>query len=277
MTPRKYITNETAIDQYYTRDEVVDECLSVLFKEIKKPMFTYLEPSAGSGSFSDKLKNVIAFDLYPRKDYIVCVDFLKITPQDIISKKPICVIGNPPFGRNASLAIKFFNKCAELDKVKYIAFIIPKSFRKVSVQNKLSINFSLLKDIDLPRDSFIRNGLFYDVPCCFQIWVRTGLKREKITIKKNSKHFDFVDATHADFAVRRVGGKAGYVERDNIIKLKPNCNYFIKSKIGVKKLIDVIESINFKEIVNNTAGVRSLSKHELIIETEVVINGTESV
>ena len=37
----------------------------------------------------------------------------------------------PPFGKVSSLAIRFFNKCAQFSDV--IAFIIPRTFNKVSV------------------------------------------------------------------------------------------------------------------------------------------------
>ena len=55
-------------------------------------------------------------------------------------------LGNPPFGKNCSLAIKFFNKAAEFADL--IAFIIPRTFKRISIQNKLNLNFSFILFLD---------------------------------------------------------------------------------------------------------------------------------
>ena len=58
-------------------------------------------------------------------------------------------VGNPPFGKFSSLVIKFFNHSDEWSDV--IAFIISKTFRKISVQNKLNKYFKLVLDKDIPN------------------------------------------------------------------------------------------------------------------------------
>ena len=60
--------------------------------------------------------------------------------------KRYLVVGNPPFGKISSIAIKFFNKSAEY--ADCIAFIIPRTFKRVSVQNKLNLNFHLMYNED---------------------------------------------------------------------------------------------------------------------------------
>ena len=59
-------------------------------------------------------------------------------------------IGNPPFGRQSSLAKKFIKHICSCDKTKTIAFILPKSFKKDSLK-KLHSNLGQSK-ITQPMD-----------------------------------------------------------------------------------------------------------------------------
>ena len=68
----------------------------------------------------------------------------------------IHVIGNPPFGRQASFAIKFIKLCCEFATT--ISFILPKSFKKTSMQKHFSINYHLIYENDLPDNSFLVNN-----------------------------------------------------------------------------------------------------------------------
>jgi len=83
------------------------------------------------------------------------------------------VIGNPPFGRVSSLAIKFFNYSATWANV--IAFIIPRTFRKISVQNKLDNMFHLVYDEEISNNPCCFSPQMM-VKCCFQIWEKKNKK-----------------------------------------------------------------------------------------------------
>jgi len=72
------------------------------------------------------------------------MNFFDFIPEN----KKYIVIGNPPFGKNSSLVINFFNKSAEFADV--ITFILPKTFKRVSIQNKLNLNFILIYNEDIP-------------------------------------------------------------------------------------------------------------------------------
>ena len=115
------------LDKFYTKP-VVAERLFCLVKEYTTNPQTFLEPSAGNGVFLGLLTslsdNVIAFDISPDASGITQADFLS---QDV--GKVDVVIGNPPFGKNSSLAVKFFNKCAEWQP-EVIAFVLPRTFKK---------------------------------------------------------------------------------------------------------------------------------------------------
>ena len=100
------------MDQFYTNEDVSIKCFEILKKEVNIESYDIqLEPSAGTGSFY-KLMNPqkrIGLDIEPKYKGIIKQDFLTYNPD--ASKSYIC-IGNPPFGKVSSLAIKFFNKCA---------------------------------------------------------------------------------------------------------------------------------------------------------------------
>lgn len=79
-----------------------------------------------------------------------------------------------------------FNKAAEFAQT--IAFILPKSFRKDSIQNRLSLDFILVKDIEIPNTIFtLPTEQQIEVPCVFQIWQRTDEPRTK----KKAKNYNF--------------------------------------------------------------------------------------
>lgn len=261
------------LDQFYTNPLIAKQCISVVEKEIGKTNRKfYLEPAAGTGSFSSFLPNCVAIDLDPKKKGVKKRDFLLSSKNDLFDSKTkssqICVIGNPPFGKNSSLAVKFFNHAAKIGET--IAFIVPKTFRKKSVHEKLNKNFWLVLDQDLPKDSFIHNDQPHDTPCCFQIWQKRDEKRVVVNYK-NSSYVEFVKKDEADFAVRRVGGRAGKAMED-VSGCAEVSHYFIKVKIGNPlQMIEKINSIDFSKIVNSTAGVRSLSKGEFIEKIEEVL------
>ena len=144
-----------------------------------------------------------------------------------------------------------------------IAFILPKSFKKDSLKKTFDLNFHLIKEIDLPKYSFLNNNKEYDVPCIFQIWVKKDERRieNEILFPKN---FIFVKKNeNPDISFRRVGVNAGKINTE-INDKNINSHYFIKF-INNKKLNDNINKIkNIKFNTNNTVGPKSISKQEII-------------
>ena len=136
------------IDKYYTKSIVVDLCIN----EIKKYLSIskddlIIEPSAGNGSFIENIKllsnNNIFYDLEPDNLEIIKQDYLELNYDNIQKKyQKIHVIGNPPFGRQSSLAIKFIKKSCEFCDT--ISFILPKSFKKDSLKKRFPLNFHLV-------------------------------------------------------------------------------------------------------------------------------------
>ena len=69
----------------------------------------------------------------PENSEIMKQDYLNFDYNTMIKKKfnKIHVIGNPPFGRQSSLAIKFIKK--SLEYCDSISFILPKSFTLLNI------------------------------------------------------------------------------------------------------------------------------------------------
>lgn len=247
------------LDQFYTKPNIAIYCFDRVLDIIKDKGIKfdyYLEPSAGTGAFYSILpKNRIGIDLDPKLKEIIRADFLtynKLTDTYF-------TVGNPPFGKNSSLAIRFFNKCATVSVG--IGFIVPKTFKKESVKNKLDAYFHLLYEEDLPENSFEFNDKEKDVPCVFQIWLKKDYQRLK-TNKIGTTDFLFVkDRSQADFAFQRVGVNAGKIKNINAL-ISSSSHYFIKeNKNGVRIKL---ESIDWNQVKHNTAGNPSISKQELI-------------
>jgi hypothetical protein len=247
------------LDQFYTKREIAEECCNLVdFSKYS----SILEPSAGGGAFLEFLPDCDAIDLEPAADGILQADFLSYSGHQEL------VIGNPPFGRVSSTAIKFFNHAATF--AQCIAFIIPRTFRRISVQNKLDMNFHLVLDHEVPMGSFIPESM--KAKCCFQVWERRDTKREKVELPMTHKDFEVLSYVTvngkvaapegADFAVRAYGGNVGTISLD-IEELAPKSWHFIKSDIA-EDIIDRFETLDYYPLAGWTARQDSIGKAELI-------------
>ena len=189
------------LDQFYTKPTMARHCHRQLISALpnlgaRADECFFIEPSAGAGNFYRLLsgKNKIGLDIAPRCDGIVRGDFLTwdFRPPSGFSRERIVVVGNPPFGRRARMAVDFFNRAAEFADT--IAFIVPMQFRKYSAQSKLHASFKLVRDRALPPNAFYReNGRDFDANCAFQIWTRleTSLANRRILKPPPIAHPDF--------------------------------------------------------------------------------------
>ena len=248
---------------------IVEDCKILIEKHINiKENDLIIEPSAGNGSFIKIIKKLTKnhkfYDLIPENKEIIKQNFLLLNVDKIIEPyKKIHIIGNPPFGRQSSLAIQFIKKCCEFADT--ISFILPKSFKKDSNKAKFDKFFHLIYEKDLPENSFSVNGNDCDVPCVFQIWKKKKTERIKPD-KIEPKNFKFVDKTeHHDISFRRVGVYVGKIDKETDDK-SIQSHYFIKftNNKSVNDNIKLLEKINFD--FNNTVGPKSISKQELIKE-----------
>lgn len=264
---------EEGLDKFYTNDNIVDICLETLFTYRDSSEYDLIiEPSAGNGKFLLKLPTDrrIGLDISPEHHEIMKHDFLDYYPEKKMSK--ILVVGNPPFGKVCSSAIKFFNHASQFSNV--IAFIIPRTFRKISIQNRLHLNFHLIQDIDIPSKpcSFTPKMM---VKCCFQIWERRVECREKIILPIEYPDWKFLaygskdhnnqptPPLHADFALRAYGGKCGEIVTEKLENLRLKSWHWIKSNINKDELINRFKQLNYTNSIN-TARQNSIGRAELI-------------
>lgn len=251
------------IDKFYTSQQAVKLCINWIKKNIKiNKNDLIIEPSAGNGAFISEIKNLSNnwrfYDIKPENDEIIEKDYLEL--DEIFKFKKIHVIGNPPFGRQSSLAIKFIKKSEFADT---ISFILPKSFKKDSMKRYFPLNFHLIFEEDIPENSFLVDGNINNVETVFQIWEKKKLSRE-IPQKLNPTGFQFVNKNdNPDISFRRVGICAGNIDK-NIIDKSVQSHYFIKFDGNIEEVLKKLEKINFEH--GNTVGPKSIGKQEVIKE-----------
>lgn len=265
------------LDQFYTNPKIVDELLNDLFScfyslRLTPQNYFFVEPSAGTGNFIDGLykigidinNQVFAIDIDPKNnEFIKKMDFFNTNVKSYCHKnKTIITIGNPPFGKKGDMALEFLNKSLEYSDI--VAMILPKTFRRFSLQNKIKKDAKLIFDKSLKSNSFLVNDREYNVNCCFQIWINPNiivstsdlrLKKQikslendiKLFIHNNTqntlKYFD-KQKYKWDFAIHR----QGFYNYNELItdqsKLIKNHQYLFV-KCNNKKILNIIKEIDF--------------------------------
>jgi hypothetical protein len=254
-------------DKYYTRNCIVDQCIHIIKNtlDIDFNDDLIIEPGAGNGAFMEPItqlcSNHVFYDIAPENENIIQQDFLETSITEQLYKN-IHVIGNPPFGRQSCLALRFIRHASTFANT--ISFILPKSFKKQSMIDKIPKYFHLMFQVDLPKNSFEVEKTIYDVPCVFQIWVKCVIPRlpeEKVKpigyefVKKAEPH-------HISF--RRVGVNAGDIAFFPDTQTKsPQSHYFIRFSSDAT-LSSIPTHMKFEH--DNTVGPKSISKQECIKE-----------
>ncbi len=245
--------SDERLDQYYTRPDVATHCYAIFQQHVDPAAFLLVEPSAGTGSFLKVMPaGSVGYDVEPKFPGIWTADFLTVR---IDSDRDVAIVGNPPFGRNAGMAVRFFNHAAAQASV--IAFILPRTFRKGSIENRLHRNFHLIREEPVPRDAFLFRGKPFSMPAVFQIWERRPYPRPLRPIDTCHPDFAFVTPDRANFAIQRVGARAGRLHHD--FTASPSSHYFIRGHVE-----PVMARIDFRSVAADVAGNPSLSKAEIV-------------
>lgn len=271
------------LDQFYTRPEIAVECMNrvalAVAKHVDGVVGTWLEPSAGKGAFFDLMPTPrIGLDLDPAHDDVVEQNFLTWDGGERLPG-PVVTVGNPPFGKNASLALKFVNRAAAFSDL--VCMILPRTFEKHAMQLKVASTHELVENHPLDPDSFSFDGVDYAVPCCFQIWKRLAKgRRVSQPTMLTHHHFEFVDnqdlepeqeriaLERTDFAFQRVGGRAGLASTEGLSKSWKS-HYWIKANtefVTASELMARLNAIDWNEHKHRTAGNPSIGKGELVLE-----------
>jgi predicted RNA methylase len=264
----------TGKEQFYTPTELSLQLTMKVAERIKDFQDrTVIEPAGGTGSFikaakSLGIKKVLSFDIEPKADGVIEADFLgaNLKVSDAVT------ISNPPFGRNNSLSIPFFNKAAQHSE--YIAFIVPRSWRKWSVINRLDRNFHLIHDEDLAIDYVDEIGEMVwqkaRLNTCFQIWKRETTERELFKVE------DFglvskVKPAEADVALTVFGYGCGKVKTS--FDRVPNTTVMFL-KVHDQRVIPALNKVDFSRFYKNTAYTEALSLPEIryLLNEEILGN-----
>jgi predicted RNA methylase len=258
------------IDKFYTKIDVVNMCLKEIQTHINinSELDLIIEPSAGNGAFIPIIsllsKNYLLYDIQPEHAEVIKHDYLQLNLKDYkVKYNKIHVIGNPPFGRQSSTAIKFIKKSCEFCDT--ISFILPKSFKKNSLSKQFPLNFHKVFEMDLPENSFIIENKEYNVNTVLQIWEKREYNRESILLL-DPHHFIFVKKDeNPDISIRRVGVNASKIDI-NIEDKNIQSHYFIKftNNKTINENVDVLKTIKYE--FNNTVGPKSISKQEIMMK-----------
>jgi len=269
---KKINNNENKLDQFYTNPDIAIKCLNILNEKINTKNYDiHMEPSAGNGVFYNIMNKAKRYgiDIEPKHKDIVKQDFLEFKPN---RDKKYIIIGNPPFGKVSSLAVKFFNKSAEFSDC--IAFIIPRTFKRVSIQNKLDMNFELIYNMDLPLNPCCFTPKM-SAKCCFQIWKRTDNKRKLVIYDKTHPDFNFVKhgekdennqptpPIDSDFALKAYGSNCGKIVDEELHTLRPKSWHWIKSNIDIGILKNRFNTLDYS-MSKDTVRQDSIGQQELI-------------
>jgi hypothetical protein len=263
LLPRLGNTRVTGKEQFYTPVELAHTLVGdveAVLGSLKGKLV--LEPAGGTGSFIEAayakgVQEVISFDIEPLHDGVLLGSFLdqQLTQQNLIT------ISNPPFGRNNALSVPFFNHAAGVSDA--ICFVVPRSWRKWSVTNRLDLNFELVFDKDLDIDYVDSTGdLISDksrLATCFQIWRRTLTPRVPVKIKDMGV-IEKVSPEQADISLTIFGYGCGTVKQD-FDRIPNTTQLFLK--LNHPKALAALQSVDFSKFYKSTAYTEALSIQEI--------------
>lgn len=255
------------LDQFYTKPSVAETCYAFLLATLPKlglrsRQAFFVEPSAGNGSFFNlvKSKRKIGLDLDPNGKGILKQDFFTWKGPNK-PRSNVVTFGNPPFGRRARLAMRFFNTAAGFSDT--IAFIVPVQFRKYSVHSKLEKEYKLVAEKLLGSDAFYTtDGKDFHANCVFQVWTKrpTRLKNLrlltappiyhpefKIYQYNNTKEAEKFFHVQFDFGVPRQGYE-NYRRRERDEKKMERNKQWALFKASNRKILNRLWRMDFEHI-----------------------------
>lgn len=258
------------LDRFFTRPDVAKNCcrslLSVMRREYaKESEYLFVDPSAGDGVFYDMLPKGrrMGVEIVPGRAEFHRGDYLKWRPPG--NPEAVAVVGNPPFGYRAWLALAFVNHSASF--ADYIGMILPMAFQS---DGKGSPKFrvrgaELVETMHLPPDAFLTDsGRAAQVNALWQVW------RRGVNNRKPAKTCDgWIDLFTVDMRKERLCGQERLHEADwflqrtfyteppspvrDFSEVKYVCGYGIVIRKEKKAVTDCQRSIDWREYSNLAA------------------------
>lgn len=258
------------LDRFFTRPEIARACHGALLDVMRRDhadlaRYKFVEPAAGDGVF---------YDLLPEKRRIG-VEIVSGNPEfetaDFLSWKPpangcrYAVVGNPPFGYRAWLALAFVNRAAEF--ADYIGFILPMAFQsdgKGSPKHRV-LGAELVETRTLPPGSFVRPaGKSAGINALWQVW-RRGVNNRR----PDAACSKWIDLFTVDMRKERLCGQERLSEADwflqrtfysdppNLVREFSDVRYVCGYGIVVKKdkcaVTDCLKAVDWRRYSNLAA------------------------
>lgn len=262
---KKQNQRTTGKEQYYTPIDTARLCFETIrpFLPDNKDL-KWLEPAGGKGVFIDVIlengyKNITSYDIEPKHPMIQETnDFLS---EDLDNLRNCITLTNPPFGRANKLSVPFFNKCATVSD--YIGFLIPKSWRKWTVIERLDRNFHLIEDIDLNVDFIYEEDTNKKskgkLNTIFQVWERRDYYRENIFVEDRG-YITKTTPEKADVSLTIFGRGCGKVKTE-FLRVPNTTQMFLK--LNEDWVLEALKTVDFSRFYNNVSFVEALSLKEI--------------
>lgn len=177
------------------------------------------------------------------------------------------IIGNPPYGHKALLAVKFLNLA--FDMCDDVRFVLPLSITRPDLLNKVRMDAEPVRSERLPASTFEGN-----IKACYQVWAPG--KRAKVTKKTSHPDWSYLPKEQrfeADFIIRPSGTYAGKIyfpgEKDYEKVIDSNYHYIKAANEEVvdffrqnrEALIEVSDSCNGRAHCTKTVLVDFYETH----------------
>lgn len=177
-------------DQFFTPPEVALQCWETFLRvtEIDQDEYTFIEPSAGDGSFLKHLpQGSFGMDIEPRYPGIQKQDYLTWDPPKDGGK--YVVIGNPPFGLRGHLALQFISHSQSF--ADYVAFILPQMFESdgKGSPRKRVVGYNLIHSEKITTDFYTPENAIVKVNVVFQVWSKVETNDDYVLRENDRSKF----------------------------------------------------------------------------------------
>ncbi len=219
LIPRWVDHESVGLDRFFTRPEVARDCSDSLYASMQADYadfdaYHFIDPGAGAGAFYDLMPEGqrIGIDILPARPDFVRKDYLTWSPPSISQR--YAVLGNPPFGYRAWLALAFLNHSARFSD--YMGLILPMAFQsdgKGSPKHRVR-GAELIQSSALPPDAFMDpNGNSVKLNALWQIW-RRGVNNRRPTQTCD----EWIDIFTVDIRKERLCGHNRLAEADYFLQ-----------------------------------------------------------
>ena len=258
------------LDRFFTRPAVARECYGALLEVMgadhaDRARYRFIEPAAGDGVFYDLLPEDrrTGIEIVPGRPEFETGDFLSWTPRP--NGRRIAVVGNPPFGYRAWLALAFVNHAATF--ADYIGFILPMAFQsdgKGSPKHRVA-GAELVDMRRLPPDAFVTaTGQPAGVNALWQVW-RRGVNNRRpaptcdgwidlFTVDQRRERLCGQERLHeADFFLQRTFFAEPPAPVRDFAEVRYVCGYGIVIKRDREAVTACLNGIDWREYSNLAA------------------------